>query len=102
MRNLGAEYFHYDREGATLMGAESGIVIQPGTRVTVKLAEAAPVTGGLMLELLSLDGETVKHGPTGRGHRGRGRPAAGGPKRKLVRAKKKGDKVKKKLKRQRR
>jgi ribonuclease R len=102
MRNLGAEYFHYDREGATLMGADSGVVIQPGLRVVVKLAEAAPVTGGLMLELISLDGETVKHGPTGRGPRGRGRPAAGGPKRKLVRAKKKGDKVKKKLKRQRR
>ncbi|WP_375173756.1 ribonuclease R [Pseudooceanicola sp.] len=102
MRNLGAEYFHYDREGATLMGADSGVVIQPGMRVTVKLAEAAPVTGGLMLELLSLDGEVVKHGPTGRGPRGRGRSAAGGPKRKLVRAKKKGDKVKKKLKRQRR
>lgn len=102
MRNLGAEYFHYDREGATLMGADSGVVIQPGLRVVVKLAEAAPVTGGLMLELISLDGEAVKHGPTGRGPRGRGRPAAGGPKRKLVRAKKKGDKVKKKLKRQRR
>ena len=102
MRNLGAEYFHYDREGATLMGADSGVVIQPGVRVTVKLAEAAPVTGGLMLELISLDGETVKHGPTGRGPRGRGRPAAGGPKRKLIRAKKKGDKIKKKLKRQRR
>lgn len=102
MRHLGAEYFHFDREAATLMGADTGVVIQPGVRVTVKLAEAAPVTGGLMLELISLDGEVVKHGPTGRGPRGRGRPAAGGPKRKLIRAKKKGDKVAKKLKRQRR
>jgi ribonuclease R len=105
MRNLGAEYFHYDREGATLMGADTGVVIQPGVRVTVKLAEAAPVTGGLMLELITLDGEEVKHGPSGRGPRGRGRPggrSGGGAKRKMIRAKKKSDKVKKKLKRQRR
>ena len=102
MRNLGAEYFHFDREAATLMGADTGVVIQPGQRVTVKLAEAAPVTGGLMLELISHQGEQVSHGPGARGPRGRGRPAAGGPKRKLVRAKKKGDKVKRKLKRQRR
>lgn len=102
IRSLGDEYFHFDREAATLMGSQSGQVIQPGQRVTVKLAEAAPVTGGLLLELLSLEGETVSHGPQNRGARGRGRPSGGGPKRKLVRAKKKGDKVKRKLKRQRR
>ncbi|WP_407491813.1 ribonuclease R [Pseudooceanicola sp. MF1-13] len=105
IRSLGDEFFHHDREAATLMGSKTGRIIQPGMRVTVKLAEAAPVTGGLMLELLSLDGEAVSHGPGGgRGSRGRGRssgrPSGGGPKRKLVRANKKGDKVKKKLKRQ--
>ena len=99
IRSLGDEYFHFDREAATLMGSNSGRVIQPGQRVTVKLAEAAPVTGGLMLELLSLDGETMSHGPVDGFRRGRG--GKGGPKRKLVHAKRKDDKVKRKLKRRR-
>ncbi len=98
---LGNEYFHFDREAGTLMGADTGRVIALGMRAKVKLVEAAPVTGGLMLELISLDGEAVSHGPGGF-RRGRGRPSGGGPKRKLVHAKKKGDKIKKKIKRQRR
>ncbi|MEC7792921.1 MAG: ribonuclease R [Pseudomonadota bacterium] len=101
IRSLGDEFFHHDREASTLMGSKTGRIIQPGQRVTVKLSEAAPVTGGLMLELISLDGEAVSHGPGGF-RRGRGRPSGGGPKRKLVHAKKKGDKIKKKIKRQRR
>ena len=110
IRSLGDEFFHHDREASTLMGSNSGRVIQPGQRVTVKLAEAAPVTGGLMLELLTLEGEEVPQGRGAQGFRGRragggrpfggGRPSGGGPKRKLASAKKKGDKVKRKVKRQ--
>ncbi|MGR3551882.1 ribonuclease R [Pseudooceanicola sp.] len=104
IRSLGAEYFHFDKKGATLMGSDSGRIIQPGLRVTVKLSEAVPVTGGLLLELLSIDGEAVEPvAPSGRrrhgGGGGRGRPG-GGPKRKLVKAKRKSDKVKRKVKRQ--
>jgi ribonuclease R len=90
MRALGAEYFHFDREAQTLMGAESGRIIAIGQRVEVRLAEAVPVTGGLMLELLSIEGEAP-----GRGSRpGRDRPvrraeakakARGKGKRKVVR-----------------
>jgi ribonuclease R len=71
MRSLGAEYFHHDREAQTLMGAESGRIITLGQRVEVRLAEAVPVTGGLMLELLSIEGEALGRGP----RPGRGRPA---------------------------
>ena len=87
MRNLGREYFHFDRENATLMGSDTGMTITIGQRVTVRLAEAAPVTGGIALELLEIDGAKPPSGPS-RG--GRGRPA----KRKLARSRKKAAKVK--------
>jgi ribonuclease R len=70
MRAIGNEYFHFDAESQTLMGAESGTTIGIGDRVTVKLAEAVPITGGLTLELIDVDG---KQAPT---RRGRGKPAA--------------------------
>ncbi len=57
MRALGQEYFHYDAESQTLMGADTGIIIGVGDRVRVKLAEAVPVTGGLTLELLEHEGQ---------------------------------------------
>lgn len=94
MRNLGNEYFHFDRDTGTLMGADTGVVISIGQRVLVRLTEAAPVTGGLALELLELDEKSMPRGP----RRGSGRPG----KRKAVKAKRKGDKVKKKLTRKRR
>ncbi len=62
MRALGHEYFHYDAEAQTLMGADTGLVIGIGQQVTVKLAEAVPVTGGLTLELISIDGTQIRHG----------------------------------------
>ena len=99
MRAIGREYFHFDRDNATLMGADTGTVITLGQRVTVRLAEAAPVTGGLALDLISIDGKAMPAGHSGR----RGRGSAGKPvKRKLTRAKKKADKVKRKVQRQRR
>ncbi len=70
IRSIGHEYFHFDAEAQTLQGSDTGIVIGLGQKVTVRLAEAVPVTGGLMLELLSIDGATVPRGPSGR--RGRG------------------------------
>jgi ribonuclease R len=70
MRALGQEYFHYDAEAQTLMGADSGVMIGIGDRVLVKLAEAVPVTGGLILELLEHDGKA----PAGGRGRGRGKP----------------------------
>jgi ribonuclease R len=69
IRSLGNEYFHHDREAQTLMGAESGRTIALGQRVEVRLVDAVPVTGGLMLELLSVEGEDVAAGPRDGRHR---------------------------------
>ncbi|MHA6347438.1 ribonuclease R [Roseivivax sp. CAU 1761] len=99
IRELGREFFHFDREAGTLMGAETGTVIHAGQRATVRLVEAAPVSGGIGLELLTLEEATLPGGSGG----GRGRKRPGGPRRpgtapprrKLVRAKKKDAKVKK-------
>lgn len=104
IRSLGDEYFHFDRDNNSLMGADSGRTITIGQRVTVKLIDALPVTGGVELQILTLDGEDVPHGPTGGGfsrqaRRGgnSGKPA----KRKAVKAKRKADKVKRKVHRKR-
>ena len=94
MRNLGHEYFVFDADSASLTGSDSGRIITLGQPVTVKLAEAVPVTGGIALELISVDGKAM---PQPRG-RGRGKP----PQRRLGAAKKKAAKVRKKVERTRR
>ncbi len=60
--SIGTEYFHYDREAQVLTGERSGMELSAGQRVLVRLSEAVPVTGGLMLELLEVDGKAVKSG----------------------------------------
>lgn len=71
IRELGREFFHYDADSQTLMGADTGLTIGIGQRVTVRLAEAVPVTGGLMLELLAIEGSAL---PQGKSRRGRYAP----------------------------
>ncbi|MEM7722864.1 MAG: ribonuclease R [Pseudomonadota bacterium] len=68
MRALGREYFHYDADSQTLMGSDTGLTIGIGDRMVVKLAEAEPVTGGLILDLVEIDGKRVAQPP----RRGRG------------------------------
>ena len=94
VRSLGREFFHFDRDAGTLTGSDTGTVIGLGQRVTVRLTEAAPVTGGLELDLIDIDGKTLPKGPP----RGRGKPM----KRKFSKAKKKAEKTKRKVKRSRR
>ena len=102
MRSLGREYFHFDQEAGTLMGSDTGMIISVGQRVTVRLSEAVPVTGGIALDLLTLEGDALPKGGQG-ARRGRGGPAGRtNPKRKGVKAKRKADKVKRKVKRTRR
>ena len=99
MRNLGNEYFNYDRDTQSLQGADTGTEIGLGQRVTVKLAEATPVTGGLIVELLALEGKEMPRGGGGN-HRGRG--GRGAPvRRKAGSAKKKASKIARKVKRSR-
>ncbi|MEO0864749.1 MAG: S1 RNA-binding domain-containing protein, partial [Pseudomonadota bacterium] len=94
IRTIGAEYFHFDRDDNTLMGSDTGLVIRLGQRATVRLAEAVPVTGGIALELLALDGQALP--------KGRRSPAGRSPRRKATKAKRRNDKVQRKVKRSRR
>jgi ribonuclease R len=65
---IGAEYFRYDGEAQTLTGERSGLTLSVGQPVLVRLAEAVPITGGLMLELLEAGGAPVS--PAGQTRRG--------------------------------
>jgi ribonuclease R len=93
VREIGREYFHYDRKTQTLAGAETGLTISVGQRVLVRLTEAVPVTGGLMLELVELEGSILPSGPT--------RAGKGPVRRKAARAKHKAGKVRRKVARKR-
>jgi ribonuclease R len=48
---LGREYFRYDEASMSLIGEESGERYTLGQRLTLRLAEANPVSGGLRFEL---------------------------------------------------
>ena len=65
IREVGREYFYYDADQQTLTGSDTGMVIGAGARVTVRLAEAIPVTGGLTLQLLEIEGGALP-APKGR------------------------------------
>lgn len=94
VRTLGAEFFVFDPEKQTLMGSHSGTTLGIGQKVLVRIAEAIPVTGGLELELLEIDGERMPSGP----RHGR----KGGAGRKSARSKIKRKKDRKKVSRKRR
>ncbi len=90
IRTLGREFFRHDADANTLTGSETGLTIGLGQRVTVRLAESVPVTGGLMLELLSVEGRPLPRGQS----RGRGRvssPAANRSHKKSAKTKRKVD-----------
>ena len=95
VRSIGAEFFHYDKVNQVLEGADTGLTIRVGQRVVVRLTEAVPVTGGLMLELLEIDGKSQ---PRGRRGGGKGKTT----RRKYGSTKKKRDKIKRKVERRRR
>ena len=93
IRSIGREYFNFDADAQTLTGSDSGVVFGLGQRVTVRLAEAVAMTGGLLLELLSVEGTTVPHGSG----RGRGKPVG----RKRAKSAKKSRKTSRKVTRKR-
>ncbi|MCP5074992.1 MAG: ribonuclease R [Rhodobacteraceae bacterium] len=78
---LGREYWVYSRESNSLTGDKSGRVISVGMPATVRLTEAAPLTGGLLLELLEVGGKPLPKPSGGRKSYSRGR--------KLVKSRKK-------------
>ncbi|MEM8597136.1 MAG: ribonuclease R [Pseudomonadota bacterium] len=80
VRSLGEEFFRHDPDLHALIGERTGQVFTIGQRLTVRLVEAVPVTGGLLLDLVSAEAA-----PAARVIRGaaRGRGAAS-PRRKLA------------------
>ncbi len=94
VRGIGREFFHYDAKAQTLMGADSGLELSVGQEVTVRLAEAVPMTGGLMLELIEVGGKPLPRGSAG----ARGAPA----RRKAAKAGRKAEKTRRKVSRRRR
>jgi ribonuclease R len=94
VRSMGSEFFHYDADTQTLMGADTGLTLSIGQKVVVRIADAVPVTGGLELEVLALDGMQMPRS----NRRARGKPAG----RKHARSKAKRDKIQKKVTRKRR
>ncbi len=79
-RALGAEYFRFDERQMAMIGERSHTVFKLGDTISVKLVEAAPVTGGLRFELDEpggVPGTKAPHRPGHKpGHRsGKGKPA---------------------------
>jgi ribonuclease R len=52
-RTIGDDYFRYEEAQHAMVGSRTGEIHRLGDRVTVRLAEAAPVAGALRFELLS-------------------------------------------------
>ena len=93
IRSLGNEFFHFDAESQTLMGSDSGRVIGLGQRVTARLVEAAPISGGLIAELVEINGATMPRGPSRRPGKPPRRKAGIAKKKNAVKAKKEKRKV---------
>jgi ribonuclease R len=75
-QTLGTEYFRYDEAARQLVGEETGETYRVGQRLTLRLAEANPVSGSLRFELPegSYGGPSPARRDRIRGGR-RGRPA---------------------------
>jgi ribonuclease R len=75
-KDLGREYFRYDEAARTLVGDETGETYRVGQRLTLRLAEANPVSGSLRFELPegSYGGPARSRGDRVRGSGRRGRP----------------------------
>jgi ribonuclease R len=76
IRALGSDYFQHDERAQALVGQRTRVRYGMGVELTVKLVEAAPITGGLRFELADGSGGQTGHGPRKPGHGPKsGRPA---------------------------
>jgi len=71
---LGQDYFRYDEVSQSLVGDDSGDSYVPGQRLTLRLAEANPVSGGLRFELPDSPQGSAR---ATSGRAGRGEPRSG-------------------------
>jgi ribonuclease R len=74
-QTLGQEYFRYDEAARQLVGEHSGETYRVGQKLTLRLAEANPVSGSLRFELP----EGSYGGPQRRSDRVRSAPRRGRP-----------------------
>jgi ribonuclease R len=76
-QTLGQEYFRYDEAARQLVGDETGETYRVGQRLTLRLAEANPVSGSLRFELPegSYGGPPQRRNDRVRAGQRRGRPA---------------------------
>ncbi|WP_375206312.1 ribonuclease R [Hyphococcus sp.] len=78
MRAIGSERFRFEEKEHAVIGESTGGVFRLGQAVKVKLAEAAPLTGGLRFDMLSdpLPGSSKRKGKAGKPSQpGRGKKA---------------------------
>jgi ribonuclease R len=79
--SLGDDYFIHDDQRHALVGEKTGVQWRLGRVVQVRLREATPITGGLLLEMLSEPEAADKSARRPRlGVRARGRPGGRGGK----------------------
>jgi ribonuclease R len=71
MRSLGQEFFRHDERAHALIGERSGTKYGLGDILSVRLVEAAPLTGGLRFELTQAPIPTGSRKPKNRPNRGR-------------------------------
>jgi len=74
--SIGREYFLYDADSQTLTGERTRRTFGIGQRATVRLVEAAPITGGLLFELLEVEGRALPTPPRTPGRSGAKRKPA--------------------------
>jgi ribonuclease R len=62
-RSLGFEYFRHDEKRHAMIGDRTGTEYKLGDIVSVKLVEAAPLTGGMRFELAEAASAPTRHKP---------------------------------------
>ena len=75
MGRLPGDYYIHEAEHHRLVGRRSGRVYRLGDTVDIRLAEADPVTGGLLFDLIDSGGDTTP-APSPGGRAGRGRTSS--------------------------
>jgi len=82
MRSIGFERFRFEERNHAVVGETTGGAFRLGQQVRVRLAEAAPLTGGLRFEMISdpLPGDTKKHKTKSGAKRAKGRKKTSGKK----------------------
>jgi ribonuclease R len=82
LSSLGREYWVFNQDANSLTGDRSGRVISVGMPAKVRLAEATPITGGLLLELLEVGGKALPKSDSGKRAPSRSRQVVKGRRRK--------------------